>query len=177
MVSSCSGDGRGGVLWQSLLPGLQQSFQEWESVSSHCFQFSWAISTFSPVGLLSSNGLMCVCVSVCVRTEWTESTMVAYSHIYQFIPYYASVYTRVHILKPFEDCGPTGLKVDSAFSSRQCLALLQKVDLGEHNWGGGGGGGGGKQWMAEGKHKIYLTWNHSQTWLRLVCRKGVKLCV
>ena len=64
---------------------------------------------------------------------------------------------HVHILKPFEDCELTGLKVDSAFSSRQCLALLQKVDLGEHNGGGGGGGGGGgKQWMAEGKHKIYL---------------------
>ena len=35
-----------------------------------------------------------------------------------------------------------GLKVDIAFSSRQCLALLQNVDLGEHTqWGGGGGGG------------------------------------
>ena len=36
---------------------------------------------------------------------------------YQFIPYYASAihkHTHTHILKPFEDGEPTGLKVDIA---------------------------------------------------------------
>ena len=35
---------------------------------------------------------------------------------YQFIPYYASAihkHTHIRILKPFEDCESTGLKVDT----------------------------------------------------------------
>ena len=35
-----------------------------------------------------------VCVCVLGWNELKVSTMVAYSHIYQFIPYYASVYTQ-----------------------------------------------------------------------------------
>ena len=54
---------------------------------------------------------------VCGRNEFEVCTTLAL-YTYQFIPYYgfmliASVYnnTRAHILKPFEDCEPTGLKL------------------------------------------------------------------
>ena len=75
---------------------------------------SWALSTFSPIGLRSSNGMrMCDCECVCVygmnlKYAW-----------HQFIPYYAGAihkHTHTHILKPFEDSEPTGLKVDIASS-------------------------------------------------------------
>ena len=63
----------------------------------------WAMSTFGPVGSLSSNG---VCVCVCVVDGMNLKYALRWHiHIYQFIPY-----TR--ILKPFQDSGPTGLKVD-----------------------------------------------------------------
>ena len=55
-----------------------------------------AMSTFSPVGSRSSNGMrMCVCVC----TEWTWSMHYAgISTAYQFIPYYvnAILYTQAH---------------------------------------------------------------------------------
>ena len=63
---------------------------------------------------------VCVCVCVCVCVRERECVCVCrrwwHIHIYQFIPYYASVYTQTHtrILKPFEDREPTGPKVDNA---------------------------------------------------------------
>ena len=50
-----------------------------------------AMSTFSPVGLRSSNGMrecvcVCVCVCVCGRNELNLCTTLAYPHVYQFIP-------------------------------------------------------------------------------------------
>ena len=50
----------------------------------------WAMSTFSPVGSLSSNGLMCVCVD----GMNLKYVLGCHFHIYQFIPYYACVYTQ-----------------------------------------------------------------------------------
>ena len=69
------------------------------------------------------NACVCVracvraCVCVCVRNELEVCTTLAYSHNYEFIPYYASaIHTHTHarILKPFEDREPTGLQVDIA---------------------------------------------------------------
>ena len=66
-----------------------------------CCQIPWvlgslillAMSTFSPVGLLSSNDMrMCACVCVCV-CGWNElevCIMLAYPHNYQFVLCYAS---------------------------------------------------------------------------------------
>ena len=74
------------------------------------------MSTFSPVGSPSSNGMrMCVCVCVDGWNEFEVSSMLAYPH--QFILYYTSAihkHTHTCILKPFEDSEPTGLKVDIA---------------------------------------------------------------
>ena len=61
---------------------------------------------------------MCVCVCVCVRAcvqNEHESMHYTGTSTYQFIPYYASaIRTHTHILKPFEDSEPPGLKVDFA---------------------------------------------------------------
>ena len=82
------------------------------------------MSTFSPVGSWSSNGMrISVCVCVCGRNELDVLTTLAYSHVIcQFIPYYASAihkHTHTLILKPSEDSEPTGLKVDIAESHPQ----------------------------------------------------------
>ena len=75
-----------------------------------------AVSTFSPIGSLSSNGMrMCVCVD-----GMNLSTHSVGISTYQFIPYYANaVHLHMHtrILKPFENSEPTGLKVDVAIFS------------------------------------------------------------
>ena len=67
-----------------------------------------AISIFSPICWQSSS----------VWMEWTWSMHYIGIYTYRFILYYgfmliASVYnnTCAHILKPFEDCEPTGLKL------------------------------------------------------------------
>ena len=93
-----------------------------------------AISTFSPVGSQSSNGMcVCVCVCACLRSckcVWVcvcvcvprcmfgqngVSLSVHYTGIfmYDFILYYTSVYTHTHtlIFTLFEDHEPMGLKV------------------------------------------------------------------
>ena len=60
---------------------------------------------------------MRMCVCVCVWNELEVCTTLAYPHNYEFILYYASAihkHTHAHILKPFEDSEPTGLKVDIA---------------------------------------------------------------
>ena len=58
---------------------------------------------------------VCVCESVCVWTEWTWSIQYIGISTYQFILYHASaIYKHMHILKPFEDSEPMGLKVDIA---------------------------------------------------------------
>ena len=54
---------------------------------------SMAKSTFSPVSSLSSDGIN-VCVCVCM--EWTWSVHYIGISTYQFILYYASVYTHMH---------------------------------------------------------------------------------
>ena len=100
-----------------------------------------AMSTFSPMGLRSSNGMgmcvsvcvsvracmqtrVCVCVPQCVcmcecalacvcgRNELNVYTMLAYPRISSFCVIHKHTHTR--ILKPFEDSEPTGLKVDIA---------------------------------------------------------------
>ena len=69
-----------------------------------------AISTFSPIGSWSSNGMrVCVCMDRSMHYVGIST--------YQFISYYASaihkhMYTR--ILKPFEHSELMGLKVDIA---------------------------------------------------------------
>ena len=75
-----------------------------------------------PLLALSVRGPQVVwkCVCVCVRMEWTWSMHYVGTSTYQFIPYYASAIhkpTHTHILKPFEDSEPMGLKVDIACSS------------------------------------------------------------
>ena len=79
------------------------------------------MSTFSPVGSRSSNGMsecvcVCVCMSVCVcvcgRNELEVCTTLAYPHISSFRTMPHKLHT--HTLKPFEDSEPTGLKVDIA---------------------------------------------------------------
>ena len=56
------------------------------------------------------------CVCACVCTEWTSSMHYVGTStylFYQFILYYASaIHKHTHILKPFEDSEPMGLKVD-----------------------------------------------------------------
>ena len=75
-----------------------------------------AVSTFSPISSLSSNGMrMCVCVD-----GMNLSTHCAGISTYQFIPYCANaIHSHMHagILKPFENNEPTGLKVDVAIFS------------------------------------------------------------
>ena len=82
---------------------------------------SSAMSTFSPLSSWSSSGMkMCVCVCVCGWNELEVCTTLALPHINSFrtMPVlYTSPRTHTHILKPFEDSEPTGLKVDIACSS------------------------------------------------------------
>ena len=53
----------------------------------------WAMSTFSPVGSRSSNGVR---ICVCVWTEWTWSMHYAGISAHQFTPYYATQATHAH---------------------------------------------------------------------------------
>ena len=92
--------------------------------------FLQAMSTFSPVGSLSSNGMR---ICVYVWTEWTWSMQYVGISTYQFITYYASVihmHTHSCILKPFEDSELTGLKVDIAFLHTCCYGIPQLNTLG-----------------------------------------------
>jgi len=66
-----------------------------------------------------------------VWTEWTDTWICQRSVYVKFIPY-THMHTRMHthILIPFEDCKPTGLKVDIAgFSSLFRFCRLQRPDL------------------------------------------------
>ena len=80
-----------------------------------------AMSTFSPVGSLSSNCMrMCVCVCVCVDGMNLKYVLRWHIHI-SVLSVLCQCYThkRTHtcILKSFEDSKPTGLKVDTADQS------------------------------------------------------------
>ena len=55
---------------------------------------------------------MCVCVCVCGRNELNVYTTMAYPCISSFRAIHK--HTHTHILKPYEDSEPTGLKVDTA---------------------------------------------------------------
>ena len=65
---------------------------------------------------------VCVCVFVCVRARVSacvDGMNLKYAlrwhiHIDQFILCYTQAHAHTHILKPFEDREPTGLKVDTA---------------------------------------------------------------
>ena len=90
------------------------------------------MSTFSPVGLQSSDGMrMCVCACACVRVcGWNELnvyTTLAYPCISSFRTIHKHVHTR--ILKPFEDSKLTGLKVDIAAPSCKNLECLRDTRL------------------------------------------------
>ena len=80
-----------------------------------------AISTFSPVGSLSSDGLrMGVCVCLCIySTGIVRNKLICeYANVVHtpssFRPH---THTHTLILIPFEDHEPTGLKVDIACDS------------------------------------------------------------
>ena len=67
---------------------------------------------------------VCVCVHACVcgRNELEVCTTLAYPHISSFRTIHKHMHT--HILKPFEDSEPMGLKVDIAESSTGPVAIL-----------------------------------------------------
>ena len=79
-----------------------------------------AMSTFSPIGTLSSNGMrMCVCVCVCV--DGMNLKYALRFHIHIIISSFRAMlvlYTSTRIHKPFADSEPTGLKVDIAETTR-----------------------------------------------------------
>ena len=104
------------------------------------FYYSSAVSTFSPVGLRSSDCMrVCVCVSQCVwvracvracvhacvcvcgRNELNVHATLAYPRISSFRVMYTITRTG-RILKPFEDSEPTGRKVDIAY----CMAAANE---------------------------------------------------
>ena len=59
------------------------------------------MSSFSPISLQSSSGMrMCVRICACVWVEWTWMMHYVGILVYQFIPYYASVYTQAHTQSP-----------------------------------------------------------------------------
>ena len=86
---------------------------DWMAYSAGLLAKELAMSiSFSPIGSQSLNG-MCVCVygmNLKYALCW---------HIHISVhSYYASViHKHTHILKPFEDSEPTGLKVDIAHLS------------------------------------------------------------
>ena len=72
---------------------------------------------------------VCVCACVCMWMEWTWSMHYVGISTYQFTLYYACAihkHTHTHILKPFEDSEPTGLKVDTAKCTSLPPTLMQK---------------------------------------------------
>ena len=78
-----------------------------------------AMSTFSPIGLWSSNGMsVCVCVCVCVDKMNMKYALHQHIHIsaVHSVLYVSATHKNMctHILKLFEDSEPTGLKVDIA---------------------------------------------------------------
>ena len=82
-----------------------------------------AISTFSPVGLLSSNGSrmhVCVCTGI-ARNELIYSVGMPAKCILQVHSVYTHTHAHAHIIIPFEDREPTGLKVDIANKTTQRL--------------------------------------------------------
>ena len=120
-------------------------------VSMSGILFLWAMSTFIPVGLRSSNGMrmcvshcvracvracvcvwvsvcvtvcVCVCVCVCGRNELNVYTTLAYPRISSFSAIHKHTHTR--ILKPFEDSEPAGLKVDIAQKAHYVLILFYR---------------------------------------------------
>ena len=112
-----------------------------------CFVFL-AISTFSPVGKLSSNGLRVrVCVRVLVYStgieQITDMWTCQRSAYFNPIPSthararaHTHTHTHTHILIPFEDREPTGLKVDIAYN----LYRARQRDREPECVCGGGGG-------------------------------------
>ena len=94
------------------------------------------ISTFSPVSSLSSNGLrMCVCA--CLRTHTHTHTHMyththknthththahTHTHTHKYTHTHTHTHYDTHILIPFEDRKPMGLKVDMANMSIQSTA-------------------------------------------------------
>ena len=108
------------------------------------------MSTFNPIGSWSSDGMrMCVCVCVCVRAcvracvhacVCVDRMNLKYAvrwHIHISVhsvlcQHYTQAHAYTHILKPFEDSEPTGLKVDIAqrFTHLSCLkhtSILSKT--------------------------------------------------
>ena len=100
---------------------------EGRKISCSC----WAISTFSPVSLPSSNSSVYVCACVHAHVCTQACMHVCMLHVcacgmnlkcaldwhtstYQFILCYASAQTRILMDIPSEDCEMTGLKVDNA---------------------------------------------------------------
>ena len=79
------------------------------------------ISTFSFVGLLSSNGMRCVCLYVYASITWNK-LIYGYANVVHtensFHPHtHTHTHTHTHILIPFEDRKLTVLKVDIAQAS------------------------------------------------------------
>ena len=111
-------------------------------------QFNLTISTFSPVGLLSSNGLrMCVCVLVystwlasgkvrneliimwiCQRSPHTRMHTLSHTHTHSLS------LSHTHTLIPFEDREPTGLNVDTAFNFTHHSSVLGCFAVGIVCW-------------------------------------------
>ena len=70
------------------------------------------MSTFSPVGLRSSNGMR-MCVGVCVYGMNLKYALPWHINI-SVHSILCQCHKHTHILRPFEDSKPTGLKVDIA---------------------------------------------------------------
>jgi len=80
---------------------------------------SWAVSTFSPVGLLSSNGVSmhaCVYLGVYMGIVWNELIRGYANVVHTSSSFSTHACTHAHILIPFEDHELMGLKVDIAVS-------------------------------------------------------------
>ena len=82
------------------------------------------MSTFSPIGSLASN---CMRMCVCVWTEWTWSTTLAYPHIssYRTMPV---LYTQTHLQTIW------GYRTDGA-KSGYCREIKRtELNLGSRSW-------------------------------------------
>ena len=76
-----------------------------------------AISTFSPIGSLASNRLrmhVCLCLVQCTDIVQNELICGYVNVVYTSSLFHPHTHTHAHILIPFEDHNPTGLKVDIA---------------------------------------------------------------
>ena len=84
-----------------------------------------AMSTFSPVGSRSSNGMrMCVCVRACVDGMNLKYALRWHIHMYQFIPCYASTRTSSNHLRT---ANRRGLKVDIAGAFGRSIHLYPEL--------------------------------------------------